>query len=107
MALRPPRPTRRPRAPNQSRDVAIVAIVSLLAVLFGLRATLALSGAGDWSIFWRVVALPTDILVRPLLVLPRLDQTVAQELTVAEIVAPIIVGALALFALSSLALRRR
>jgi hypothetical protein len=52
------------------------------------------------------VAVPTDLLVRPLELLPELDRTLIGQLSAAELLATGAIGFGALFVLSSLALRR-
>ena len=68
---------------------------------------LALASLGDESIFWRVVATPTNLLVRPLELVPPLERVVIGQLNLAELLAAAVVGLGALFALSSLAIRRQ
>lgn len=106
MAIRPPLPARRPRAPNQLRDFIVALVVSASVVVFGLRIGLAVAGVEEWTIAWRVIAAPTDLLVAPLATLEVLDSARLSRLTFAEVIAATIVAGGALYVLSSLAIRR-
>ena len=84
----------------------ITFVASALIVLFGLRLLAALLGVAPWTAPWSVIAIPTDIIVLPLARIPFLDSTLVNRLTVAEILAFMIVAGGSLFALASLSLRR-
>jgi hypothetical protein len=86
--------------------VLVAGLVALTVILFGLRSLLAILSIAEWTTFWRVVAIPTDLLVRPLELLPELDRTLIGQLSAAELLATGAIGFGALFVLSSLALRR-
>lgn len=106
MSIRPPRQARPRVRPTNQRDLVITFVASALIVVFGLRVLAAFFGVAPWTAPWSVIALPTDIIVRPVARIPFLDGTVINRLTIAEILAFMIVAGGALFALASLSLRR-
>lgn len=106
MAIRPPRQARPRRRPARQRDLLITVVASALIVAFGLRFLAALAGVQPWTSAWRVIAMPTDIVVDPLSRVPYLDSTIVSRLSVADTLAFLLVATLALLALASLSLRR-
>lgn len=81
-------------------------IASALITVFGLRFLAALFGVEPWTSAWRVIALPTGVVVEPLSRIPYFDSTIVSRLTVADTIAFVLVATLALLALASLSLRR-
>lgn len=106
MAIRPPRQARPRRRPARQRDLIITIIASTLITTFGLRFLAALIGVAAWTSAWRVVDMPTRLIVQSLAQIPYFDSEIVGRLTVADTAAVILVGALTLLALASLSLRR-
>jgi hypothetical protein len=101
MTIRPPRPAPRRRSSEQVREAVIFLLTSFGIVL------LALASVGPWTVTWRVVKIPTMILVAPLTQWEPLQRELLGRLIVAELLAAALVSGCALVLLSSLANRRR
>lgn len=106
MAIRLPRAVRRPRRTRLVRDLVIIATVASIVLLFALRSLMAAIGIETWTAAWRLVNLPTGLLVTPLERIDALAQTPAGDLTVATIVVTAGSFVTALMVLGSLANRR-
>lgn len=108
MALRPPE-ARRPRRQRRSGPVpepVILLGASAVLVLLGLRVALAAIGIEEWTMTWRVVAAATLPLVKPFEPLEFLREPLVRRLTPAELLALLIFGSAALYALATLTVRR-
>jgi hypothetical protein len=88
------------------RDLVIIALVSLAVLLFGLRCLLALLGIETWTATWKLVDLPTGLLISPLEKVDALAQTPVGDLTLATIIVSAACFLAALLILGSLANRR-
>ncbi|HEX5167197.1 MAG TPA: hypothetical protein VFV93_17455 [Thermomicrobiales bacterium] len=106
MAIRPPRATRPPRRTRLVRDLVIIALVSLAVLLFGLRCLLAILGIETWTATWKLVDVPTGLLVAPLEKIDALTQTPIGDLTLATIIVSAVCFLAALVVLGSLANQR-
>lgn len=106
MAIRPPRQARPRRRPDRQRDLLVTVVASTLITVFGLRFLAALLGVEPWTSAWRVIRLPTGVVVEPLSRIPYFDSIIVNRLTVADTVAFVLVATVALLALASLSLRR-
>jgi hypothetical protein len=71
-----------------------------------MRVALALIGIEEWTTGWRVVSLSTFILVKPFEPLEFMREPLVGRLTLAELLATLLFGAIALYALATLAVRR-
>jgi hypothetical protein len=107
MTIRPPRPAPRRRSSEQVREAVIFLLTSFGIVIFWMRVLLALASVGPWTVTWRVVKIPTMILVAPLTQWEPLQRELLGRLIVAELLAAALVSGCALVLLSSLANRRR
>jgi hypothetical protein len=108
VALRPPE-ARRPRRQRRTGSVPeppILLGAAAVLVLLGLRVALATIGIEEWTTTWRVVAFATFPLVKPLEPLAFLRDPVVRRLTPAELLALLIFGSAALYALATLTVRR-
>lgn len=81
-------------------------IASACITLFGLRFLSALVGVKPWTTAWRVIDMPTGLIINPLSHIPVFDNTIISRLTVADVVAFVVVAGIALVSLASLSLRR-
>lgn len=106
MAIRPPRAARRPRRTRLVRDLVVIAIVATVVLLFALRCVMALFGVETWTATWRLVNVPTGLLVSPLERVDAFAQTPIGDLTIATIVVSAISFVSALLVLGTLANRR-
>lgn len=106
MAIRPPRAARRPRRTRQVRDIVIIAIVSTVVLLFGLRLVMALFGIETWTATWRLVDLPTSLIVEPLERVDALAETPFNDLSFASIIVAVLSFVTALIVFGTLANRR-
>jgi hypothetical protein len=106
MAIRPPRAARRPRRTRLVRDIVIVMIVSAVVLLFGLRLLMELIGIETWTATWRVVDLPTGLLVDPLERVDSLAETPISDLSYASLIVAGLSFVGALIVLGTLANRR-
>ncbi len=107
MSIKPPRAARPSRNTVRWREFATVGLVSLLLILFVLRALLALLDIHTWTAAWRVVAIPTTVVIVPLQQLSILERTLVGRLMIAELLAALVVSVVAIIVLSSLANKRR
>lgn len=107
MTIRPPRPVRPTRNVEPIRELAIVFAVSLALTMFGLRAALSILEIHPWTIAWRVVEMPTMLLVKPLERWELMQRSTIGRLSLAELFALIVVVIASMITLSSLANRRR
>ncbi|HUG14083.1 MAG TPA: hypothetical protein VMM78_03610 [Thermomicrobiales bacterium] len=92
---------------GNARELAIVTVVSFSLASFGLRALLALLDVHTWTVAWRVVELPTMIVVVPLERWGIMERVVIGRLNIAELTAALLVSGVSIVVLSSLANRRR
>ncbi len=106
MAIRPPRGARRPRRTRLVRDLIVIAAVATVVLLFALRCLMALIGVETWTAAWRLVDIPTGLLISPLENVDSFAQTPAGDLTVATIVVSVFSFVVALIVLGTLANRR-
>jgi hypothetical protein len=106
MAIRPPRAARPPRRTRLVRDIVIVTIVSAVVLLFGLRLLLELIGIETWTATWRVVDLPTGLLVDPLERIGSLAETPVSDVSFASLIVAGVSFLAALIVLGTLANRR-
>lgn len=79
---------------------------STVLVLLLLRVALAAIGIEEWTTAWRVVAYATYPLVKPFEPLAFLREPLLRRLTPAELLATLIFGSAALYALATLTVRR-
>jgi len=107
MSIRPPRSHRPARNIDRQREFVTIIVVSFALTAFGLRALQSLIGAPSWTVTWRVVELPTMIFIVPLERWGPMQRTVVGRLTIAEMVASLLVFGVSIVILSSLANRRR
>jgi hypothetical protein len=107
MSIRPPRPVRPVRNTQLYRELAIVGIVCFLLVSFGLRAVLSLIGIHSWTIAWRVIEIPTMLIVEPLERWSVMQHSIIGQLTIGETAAFGVMAVVALITLASLANQRR
>lgn len=75
-------------------------------LLFALRSVMALLGVETWTAAWRLVDIPTGLLVSPLETMDAFAQTPVGNLTVATMVVSVISFFAALLVLGTLANRR-
>lgn len=106
MAIRPPRATRRPRRTRFASDLTVIVIVATVVLLFALRLVMAAIGIETWTAAWRLIDLPTGLLVSPLENIDAFAQTPIGDVTVAAIVVSAVAFVAALIILGSLANRR-
>lgn len=106
MAIRPPRRIRQQRDAIRLRQYARVAAISLVVVVVGLRVLMAAVDVAPWTIAWRIVDLPTGLLVELPQRLEPLRRTPLGRLTVADLLLALVVGFGAMTLLSATALRR-
>ena len=106
MAIRPPRAARKPRSSQLARDLVVIAIVATFVLLFLLRSLMSLIGIATWTGAWRLVDVPTGLLVGPLERIETLDQTPIGDLSIATLVVTVLVVVAGLVALGTLANRR-
>jgi len=109
VALRPPE-ARRPRRQRRNGPIpepVVLVVASAVLVLLLLRVSLALIGIEEWTTGWRVVEFATFVLVKPFEPLKFLREPLVGRLTPAELLAALLFGAIALYALATLAVRRQ
>lgn len=103
MAIRPPRAARRSPRTRLVRDLVIIAIVSTAVLLFALRCLMALLSLQTWTAAWRIVGIPTSLLIAPLERIDAFAQTLVGNLSVATILVSTACFVIALVVLGSLA----
>jgi hypothetical protein len=106
MAIRPPRPPRRRARPGNARDILLSVLASTAILLFALRALMHIADVRPWVTGWEIVNLPTGLVVGPLERAEVLQHHIINQLTVADIVALVVVTVAAMVVLASLAIRR-
>jgi hypothetical protein len=74
--------------------------------MFVLRALMRIAGVRPWVTGWEIVSIPTRLVVEPLERVALLQHHVVNQLTVADVVALIVVVVAAMILLASLAIRR-
>lgn len=84
----------------------MITIVATVVLLFALRSVMALLGVETWTAAWRLVDIPTGLLVSPLETMDAFAQTPVGNLTVATMVVSVISFFAALLVLGTLANRR-
>jgi hypothetical protein len=107
MSIRPLRPARPVRNTPLYRELAIVGIVCFLLVSFGLRAVLSLIGIHSWTIAWRVIEIPTMLIVGPIERWSVMQRSIIGQLTIGEMAALGAIATVSLITLASLANQRR
>jgi len=88
------------------RDLIVIAVVATGVLLFALRCLMAIIGVETWTAAWRLVDIPTGLLISPLESVEAFAQTPAGDLTVATIVVSALSFVVALVVLGTLANRR-
>ncbi len=88
------------------RDLIVIAVVATGVLLFALRCLMAIIGVETWTAAWRLVDIPTGLLISPLESVEAIAQTPAGDLTVATIVVSALSFVVALVVLGTLANRR-
>jgi hypothetical protein len=106
VALRLPRGRPTLKRGGRQRDLLLSTIAAAAMVLFGLRVALAAFNVKTWTLGWRVVDLPTNLVVRPLVRVSALDRTLVGRLTLADLLAALLAWLIAMLLLATLANRR-
>jgi len=88
------------------RDLVIIAIVTTAVVFFGLRVVLALIGIETWTATWRLIDLPTGLIVEPLERVDALADTPISDVSLASLIVTVLTFVVALVVLATLANRR-
>jgi hypothetical protein len=106
VALRLPRGRPTLKRSGRQRDLILSTLAAAALVLFGLRVVLAALEVETWTLGWRVVNLPTNLVVRPLLRVGALERTLMGRLTIADVLAALLAWLAAMLLLATLANRR-
>jgi hypothetical protein len=106
VALRLPRGRPTIKRSGRQRDLALTTLAAAALVLFGLRVTLAALDVRTWTLGWRVVNGPTELVVRPLLRVHALERTLVGRLSLADVLAALLAWLAAMLLLATLANRR-
>ena len=106
MSVRPIRPRRPPRRPSRVRDLPIVVCIATILLAFWLRAIMAALNVQDWLAAWKLVNAFTRPIIALLQVVPVLDTAIVNRLTLADVVAVILMTTGSMFGLASLSIRR-
>jgi hypothetical protein len=106
VALRLPRGRPTLKRSGHQRDLILSTLAAAALVLFGLRVALAALDVKTWTLGWRVVNLPTNLAVQPLLRVSTLEHTLIGRLTLADVLAALLAWLVAMLLLATLANRR-
>lgn len=93
------------RIPTVKRALAVTFAAFALTTL-PLRVLLALASIAEWTTSWQVIAMVTMPFVLPFSVIDSLNEPIARNLTLAEVVATGVFGLIALYVLAMFTVRR-
>lgn len=106
-ALRMPSRTPSVRRASRVRMIVTVGFASFVFASLPLRLILATAGIARWTTSWRVVELVTMPFVAPFEAFPPLQRVLLGNVTIAELLATVTFGFLAVYLLALLTVRRK
>ncbi len=107
MALRLPIATRSVRRPSQGRRVATIVYAAFVLSVIPLRILLAALSIATWTSAWRTIDIVSRPFVLPLRLFDPLETELIGRMALADIVALLIFGGLAIYLLALLTVRRQ